>query len=143
MKSAIVITPENTGKINSTLVSVDSVEKKTQLHKDLIEQRIGDVEKVLSGTEESIMKLCSKCVKSGERIALHPIEHFSLLNTGKRHSQCRRCRTDQANGWCRRRRNYRREYHQQYRKDHKLKPREGEDTRLRKNLQNLYIAVNQ
>lgn len=61
-------------------------------------------------------KRCSRCVKKG-RMPYHPLEHFSLLKNGKRHSQCKVCRVEQSTDWENqadvklRRKEYHRNYH--------------------------------
>lgn len=64
-------------------------------------------------------KRCSRCVKMG-RVPYHDINDFSLLKNGKRHSQCKVCRVEQSDEWCRKRAEHRKEYHREY---HKGRPR--------------------
>jgi hypothetical protein len=66
-------------------------------------------------------KRCSRCVKLG-RMPYHPLEHFSLLKNGKRHSQCKVCRVEQSTAWENQPeiKKYRKTYQQNY---HAGKPR--------------------
>lgn len=69
--------------------------------------------------QDPTKKRCSRCVKMG-RVPYHPIDDFSLLKNGKRHSQCKVCRVEQSDAWCKKRAEHRKEYHREY---HKSRPR--------------------
>lgn len=84
---------------------------------------VGGVDEIVAmlGGEmlDPTQKRCSRCVKMG-RVPYHKIEDFSLLKNGKRHSQCKVCRTEQSAVWCEKRKDHRKVYHQKY---HKGRPR--------------------
>lgn len=50
-------------------------------------------------TTDPSLKQCSRCKKMG-RVGLYPLDQFSIVAaTGKPHSQCKVCRTEQAKKW--------------------------------------------
>jgi hypothetical protein len=67
---------------------------------------------------EPILKKCLRCIKKG-RAGFYPLDDFSVLKNGKRHSQCKVCRTEQAMEWDASQREKRREYHRLYHKRRK------------------------
>lgn len=87
--------------------------------------------------QDPTMKRCSRCVKMG-RVPYHDIEMFSLLKNGKRHSQCKVCRTEQSNAWCAKRAEHRKEYHREY---HKRRPRRVAIPKGVKALMESYLAT--
>lgn len=77
----------------------------------------GEIMDILSGEiDDPLMKRCSRCIKKG-RVPFHPLEDFSMLKTGKRHSQCRICRSEQATAWCQEQAVKRKAYHKEYHKN--------------------------
>lgn len=71
----------------------------------------------LSG-ESDTHKPCSRCKRLG-RPFVHPVDHFSVVKkTGKLHSQCRPCRTEQALKWEQKKRHERQLYHRKYRESY-------------------------
>lgn len=63
--------------------------------------------------QDPTQKRCSRCVKMG-RVPYHAIEDFSLLKDGKRHSQCKVCRVEQARVYDQLHAARRKEYHRAY-----------------------------
>lgn len=82
-------------------------------------------------------KRCSRCVKMG-RVPYHDINDFSLLKNGKRHSQCKVCRVEQSDEWCRKRAEHRKVYHKEY---HKGRPRRLVIPKGAKALMDVYNAT--
>lgn len=81
---------------------------------------VDDIVAMLGGDMvDPTQKRCTRCVKMG-RVPYHKLEDFSLLRSGKRHSQCKVCRTEQSAVWCEKRKAHRKEYHKEY---HKGRPR--------------------
>lgn len=75
-----------------------------------------EVANILSGeVEDPTKKKCSRCIKMG-RYPFHKVDDFSLLLNGKRHSQCKVCRTEQAVAWEASRKEHRKAYHKDYNK---------------------------
>ena len=100
---------------STEVIAPQSSEIKTNILRGA-EELIG----VLSGKDTNAMKKkCSRCVKMG-RMPYHDLEDFSLLKSGKRHSQCKVCRVEQADKWCKERKEHRKAYHKQY---YKSRPR--------------------
>lgn len=81
---------------------------------DVLTQEVMNIIKAIK-KESDTHKACSKCKKEG-RPHIHPIDHFSTLKSGKLHPQCRKCRSRQATGWCKRKAKHRKEYHKKYMK---------------------------
>ncbi len=65
-------------------------------------------------SDQTELKTCRRCAKLG-RMNLFPIENFSLLQTGKRHTYCKKCRTEQQTEWAQKKAAERAEYQRAYR----------------------------
>ncbi len=80
-----------------------------------IQEGAREVSKILLGEIiDPTLKRCSRCIKLG-RMPYHAIEEFSTLKNGKRLSQCKTCRTEQAVEW-EQRAKHRKAYHKEYQK---------------------------
>ena len=87
---------------------------------DAIQMGASEIMGMLSGElADPTKKRCSRCVKMG-RVPYHSLEDFSLLKNGKRHSQCKICRTEQAAIWCEKKKVHRKVYQAEY---HKKRPK--------------------
>lgn len=120
MSKAIVVEAKGkkiTGKVadqaNIEFATTDEIDNTIAMGVDEIVAMLGG--EMVDPTK----KRCSRCVKMG-RVPYHDVEQFSLLKSGKRHSQCKVCRTEQSDEWCRKRAEHRKAYHKEY---HKGRPR--------------------
>jgi hypothetical protein len=83
---------------------------------DVIGAGLLEVANILSGdVADPTKKRCSSCAKKG-RMPYHPVTNFSTLKNGKLLSQCKVCRTEQSDAWCKRRAEHRKAYHKAYQK---------------------------
>lgn len=91
-------------------------------------QAIADIAAGVDVTDpsEEAVKHCTRCMNLG-RVFIHPIKEFSLLKNGKRHSQCKTCRSDQACEWQLRKAAERKIYQAGYQKTRKYVPRRKGD----------------
>jgi hypothetical protein len=116
-KQAIAVSADG-NNLNARVTKAGAVEIPTIADiEEVINGRIADVTSAIAGdgVEDPTVKKCSRCAKMG-RIALHPVNQFSTIKkTGKLSSQCKVCRTEQSNAWCKEKAEHRREYHRQYR----------------------------
>lgn len=96
------------------LASAESIDNTIVMGVDEIVAMLGG--EMLDPTQ----KRCSRCVKMG-RVPYHKIDDFSLLKNGKRHSQCKVCRTEQSKVWCDKA-PHRKEYHRNYHKGRPYRP---------------------
>jgi hypothetical protein len=69
-------------------------------------------------TTDPSYKECKRCQKNG-RVGIYPLDQFSVKQDGKRHSQCKVCRTEQANEWVAKQGEKRKEYQKEYRRKNK------------------------
>lgn len=117
---AIVVQSEGK-KVTATVAEKSKVKVATKSQIDeTIQTGAAEIMAMLSGEMvDPTKKRCSRCVKMG-RVPYHNLNDFSLLKNGKRHSQCKVCRTEQANEWCTKRAEHRRAYHKKY---HEGRPR--------------------
>jgi hypothetical protein len=114
MRQVIVV--EAKGKqITGTIEELELVDvASTEVIDNNIATGVDELVAMLSGTlVDPTKKRCSRCVKMG-RMPYHHIDDFSLLKTGKRHSQCKISRTEQSAVWCNQRAEHRKAYHKQY-----------------------------
>lgn len=102
MSKAIVVKStgkQTVGKVTDTseviLPTKDEIEAKIRKGMESV-ARIASGEKVEDPTAE--LKHCSRCLKLGRHF-LHPLTDFSVKKNGQRHSQCKKCRTEQACEW--------------------------------------------
>lgn len=130
-----VIVVETTGNATKGTV-LNSTDIRMPLQRDVekaIQANMVKVAKIAAGESvedptEIKLKHCSRCIKMG-RTPFHDENDFSLLANGKRHSQCKTCRSEQACEWQIRRKEARKEYQRGYqktrvrglRKDHNAK----------------------
>lgn len=116
MENAIVVTTKGKS-FKGEVVDKKSATLQTNDIDAKILEGVDNLIKNLSGENaEPTEKKCSRCWKLG-RVFMHPIEQFSIIEkTGKRHSQCKVCRTEQSNEWCAKRKEHRKKYHAEYNK---------------------------
>ena len=135
-KSSTIETVNDMEKVG-TILRCEAVPKRNELE-ELVKSHASKVMEIFSTdskTEAVSLKKCSRCVKEG-RLGLYPMEDFSLLKNGKRHSQCRVCRAEQAKKWSEKRKEHRRDYHKVYREKHKLELREyAKEYKIRKSVE--------
>lgn len=95
---------------------------------DSLNQGLQRIARIASGVgvkdpTEVELKHCSSCIARG-RVPFHPVGEFSIVKkTGKRHSQCKKCRSEQACEWQLSKGQKRREYQKTYQT---LNPRKRE-----------------
>lgn len=120
MSKAIIVEAKGK-KITGTVADESTVEIATkQVIDNNIVMGVDDIVAMLGGEmNDPTQKRCSRCVKMG-RVPYHKIDDFSLLKNGNRHSQCKVCRTEQSDEWCRKRAEHRKAYHKEY---HLSRPR--------------------
>ena len=114
MKKAIVVQAEDKGIVAQVKPSEDvSLASATEIN-NVIKAGADELMDMLSGNlADPAKKRCRRCARLG-RVPYHPLEDFSLLKNGKRHSQCKVCRVEQANEWCTKRAEHRKTYHHNY-----------------------------
>lgn len=137
MSKAIVIEAKGK-KVVGTVAEESTVELATAESIDnSIAMGVDEIVAMLGGdVVDPTMKRCSRCVKMG-RVPYHKLDDFSLLKNGKRHSQCKVCRTEQSNAWCTKRADHRKAYHKNY---HQGRPRRVAIPKGVKALMDMYNA---
>lgn len=90
-----------------------------------------DILEILEETpQDPTLKKCSSCLKKG-RVFMHPLDHFSVLKSGKFHSQCKVCRTENSVKWCREQGKRRKDYQKTYQEEYRKRSAESKSTRVR------------
>lgn len=87
-------------KITGTVADESKVELATAFEIDnAIKTGINEIVDILTGEmDDPTKKRCRRCMKLG-RVGFYPVDEFSLLANGKRHSQCKVCRVEQSTDW--------------------------------------------
>jgi len=114
MSDKAIVINSNGKQAEGVVTDISNVRMASETELDnVIGEGLLEVAKILSGeVEDPTKKKCSRCFKKG-RVFMHPVDDFSLLQNGKRHSQCKVCRTEQAVAW-EAKAKHRKEYHKGY-----------------------------
>lgn len=117
MNKCIVVKSNGTNRASGVITEKDNIKfaDESDLN-ETIQNGITEVANILSGigVGDPTKKRCSRCAKMG-RMPYHPVTNFSTLKNGKLLSQCKVCRTEQSDKWCRQA-PHRQEYQRLYQK---------------------------
>lgn len=136
-KTIVITTTDN--KLTGDITPSDEVTVASTVEiQHQMSQGVSELVASLAEDFDPTKKKCSRCFKMG-RMPYHPIEDFSLLKSGKRLSQCRTCRTEQSDKWCKLKAEHRRAYHREYQK---LRPKMQKVSSGVKELMDMYKEDN-